>query len=357
MDKNKFNIGFCAVVMIVLLRIGIGWHFFYEGLHKFDPAHEFSSKGFLGVAKGPTADLFFAMLPDLDGKKRLVVEEVTYKNAAGKDVKVKTFPAYENAFIAYKAQFDAKYGKRLEDGRKAEVERVYGQYIASLREYAAEHETAVRQYLNSLWRFEEEEGKHVVDVAHVQERRWNGMMAYRAEAGKWIGDLDKMGADMADALMTLYNPAIAGDSQLVTRPEKAWVPNPLAKSQIGLLDWAVSIGLTAIGLCMMLGLCNRLACLGGVVFLLNVWLVQFPFPGFYPELPDMIGHFMGVSKDFIELLAMLALAAMPAGRWGGLDYFLYYWCGGQKLAQRFGLEEGCCCGKKETGRKDEEKKA
>lgn len=343
--NNKFRIGLCAVMLIVALRIAIGWHFFYEGIHKFDPAHDFSSKGFLGVAKGPTADLYFMMLPDLDGTKRLVVEPVLDQN--GKPTNLRTFPVYEQAWAAYMNKYDARFGVALDEAGKKEVDRIYHQYVVSLREYAAENETAVRQYRESLARFNEEKKKVTYDVAHIQQRKMEGMMKYRGEAEAMIATLDQMGNDMVSALLRLYNPVLAGKTgQIVTGPEKALLPNPCVKSQIKLLDWTVTIGLTAIGFCMMVGFCNRLACLGCAAFLFNVWLVQFPFPGVYPPIPDMIGHFMLVSKDFVELVACLMLAALPAGRWGGLDYFLYHWFGGKKLARRFGLEakdEACCC--------------
>ncbi|MDR3109971.1 MAG: hypothetical protein LBU65_09860 [Planctomycetaceae bacterium] len=344
--SNRFHLCFCAIALIVVLRVAIGWHFFYEGLHKFDPTHEFSSKGFLGVAKGPTADLYFAFLPDLNGTERLAIADKTVKNAAGKDVKVKTFPEYETAFENFKARYDSTYAGSLTDEQKARADKIYNQYLVSLRDYAVDNETDIRQFLGSLARFEEKE-KRTRDVAHIQERNWSGMMGYRAESAKWVNALDAMGSDMANALMAVYNAQHAGDGKLVTQAERAWIPNnPIIPTQIGVMDMAVSVGLTAIGLCMILGFCNRLACLGGAAFLVNVWLVQFPFPGVYPELPDMIGHFMGVSKDFVELLALLVLAAMPAGRWGGLDYFLYYTFGGRRLAARFGLDGCCCCKEK-----------
>ena len=44
---SRFSIGWSTVVMLVLLRVVIGWHFFSEGLAKF--AKPFSSEGFHGA--------------------------------------------------------------------------------------------------------------------------------------------------------------------------------------------------------------------------------------------------------------------------------------------------------------------
>ena len=66
---SRFSIGWSTVVMLVLLRVVIGWHFFSEGLAKF--AKPFSSEGFLKQAKGPLADSFQSVLPDYHGWKNL----------------------------------------------------------------------------------------------------------------------------------------------------------------------------------------------------------------------------------------------------------------------------------------------
>lgn len=334
MTKNRISIGLCAVILLVVLRIAIGWHCLYEGILKFDPLHDFSAKGFLGMAKGPTADLYYTMLPDLKGTARLQVTDVTPE----KGKKYQTFPVYEEAWGHFKSNFDRRYGARLDDKQEAEVERIYHQYVVSLREYAADNAGEIEQFLGSLARHEENSGSNT--TAHQQQRDWDNMMKYRGEAEGWIADLDKMGNAMANAMVSVYNYRLAGSSdQIITTPEKPWVPNPLATTQMSMLNRMVTLGLTAIGICMILGFCNRLASLGCAAFLFNVWLSQFPWPGIHPPLPDVVGHFMIVTKDMVELLACLVLAAMPAGRWGGLDYFLYHYLGGKKLAQWVGLED------------------
>ncbi|MDR3198788.1 MAG: hypothetical protein LBU34_13050, partial [Planctomycetaceae bacterium] len=63
-------------------------------------------------------------------------------------------------------------------------------------------------------------------------------------------------------------------------------------------------------------------------------LTTWPVPGVYPALPSAVGNFMFISKDSVELLAMLFLASIPAGRWAGLDYFLWHY-GGKQLVKKF----------------------
>ena len=53
----------------------------------------------------------------------------------------------------------------------------------------------------------------------------------------------------------------------------------------------------------------------------------------------MTGHALLINKDFIEMLALLVMASVPAGRWGGLDYFLYHFVFNPFLSKRVGRDE------------------
>ena len=57
MDRAGYRIGFLAVVMLVVLRVAIGWHFLYEGIAKQTSA-SWSAAGYLRQARGPFAGLF-----------------------------------------------------------------------------------------------------------------------------------------------------------------------------------------------------------------------------------------------------------------------------------------------------------
>ena len=80
----------------------------------------------------------------------------------------------------------------------------------------------------------------------------------------------------------------------------------------------------AIGVCLILGLLTRPAAILGAMFLASVCASQWPLsPGAMP-----------IYNQAVEMLALLALAAIGAGRFAGLDYFC---CG---------LKAICCPGKK-----------
>jgi uncharacterized membrane protein YphA (DoxX/SURF4 family) len=370
--NSKAGICTCALICVVLLRIVIGWHYFYEGIHKFDPAADFSSKGFLGIAKGPTAELFYGMLPDINGVQRLVIEEIDVETKAVKDgnevaktMKRKTFIVYERAWDDYYKKFLQQHGlesvvaqkldaktspdtppndEQVLANRKYEVEAIYNRYLESLRTGAELQEKDILASQASLTRHEEKVKSIRNDTEFEKKRRWDAMMKYRGEAESWISTLDKLGSALQSDLARTIDQQLAGTKgDIITKPEKVWVPNPVVSSQMKALDLAVTFGLSAIGICLILGFCTRLASLGGIAFLVCVVLTTWPVPGYYPPLPSAVGNFLFVSKDVVELAGLLVLAVVGAGRWGGLDFYVWN-CFGKKLFGKY--FSGCCCSKK-----------
>ncbi|HBO45783.1 MAG TPA: hypothetical protein DD670_18040 [Planctomycetaceae bacterium] len=227
---------------------------------------------------------------------------------------------------AWSGQRDAaveKFG--MSDQQAHEARRVYRQYAASVGDYFAENRDDIAAYFGSLDRFEQAKAAGGDNAAYRKKRNWDDQQLLRAEANAWLGELDAMGEQYRLAL---------GDVLDAEQKAKGVVPTGLTRSD--LMDFAVTWSLTAIGFCMIIGLCNRLACLGGAGFLVAVLLTQPPWPLIYPPAPDVVGHALIVDKNFVEMMAMLALACLPVGRWGGLDAFLYRWFG-WPLMKRFGF--------------------
>jgi len=64
---------------------------------------------------------------------------------------------------------------------------------------------------------------------------------------------------------------------------------------------------------LLLGLFTRVACVAGALFLLSVVLMQ----------PFWVSDALPTYNQYVEMVALLALATTPVGRWAGLDYFLH----------------------------------
>ena len=294
-------------MVLVALRISLGFHFLYEGVWKIHHP-EFSAEPFLTQAKGPAAPLFYAMLPDLNGRERLRIE------TNEKGVKVITGKSYLGAWKNLAEKVKAKY--RLDDDQKAQVDEIYTRYETVLKAYLAENLPTIEGYFGSLDRFEKQLAEGTNGAAHQQKRDWDRRQELRKEVNGWLSSMDKMGKAYQDSLW-----------RVLKKDQQAEGPLPLPWTMTDLLNFAVTYGLTAIGLCLLLGFCTRLAALGGGAFLISVLLTQPPWPGIYPPAPEVVGHALIVDKNFVEMIALFLVALTAVGRWGGLDYFLYRFLG------------------------------
>jgi uncharacterized membrane protein YphA (DoxX/SURF4 family) len=93
-------------------------------------------------------------------------------------------------------------------------------------------------------------------------------------------------------------------------------------SQMEWIDRTTRYGLTAVGICLLLGLFTRSACVGGAAFLLLFYLALPALP-WVPENPRAEGHYLFINKNIIEMLALLTLATTRSGFWAGLDGLVY----------------------------------
>lgn len=343
------------IALIIVLRVSVGWHFLYEGLWKMKPANGFTAKGFLGMAKGPTRGLYYMMLPDLDGSERLTLAKAYHYDEATKVKKEigLTLPVFENEWFAYYKNFKKKY--QLTDAQLKKTDAILNQYVESLRDYAQEKQEDIQAFIGSKKRQYKKMVVPTNGAEHQKIRDWDMQMKLRKEGAALADEVEKMGANME---LAFWNELKAVQKAVGKMPPLAYgqnkIPgaslitntpfiNEFAKpTRLGFLDLSVTLGLSAIGFCLMIGFCTRLAALGGAIFMFNVCLSQFPWPTVYPYSPEVVGHFMIFGKDSAELLILLLLAAIPSGRWGGLDWFIWNF-GGKQIMSLWGWKKDPLC--------------
>ena len=291
---NRYQLGFVAVALFVLLRVAIGWHFLYEGLWKrANP--DFSAATFLRQAKGPLAEQFYALVPDIDNHERLDAERV------------------EAAWDAYRRQAAGYYG--FDETQQRQAERVINLRKAQLREWFADNKTELERHFDD-WRQlrNRTAGTSVLAAPYQQKRTWDKQQQLRSEAGAWNAQILAVERGFEQDL-----------AELATAEQLAQGAPPAAASSLARLDKTMTYGLIAIGFCLMVGLFTRFACLAGALFLLGVVLAQPAWPLIYPPAPAPAGHSLIVNKELIEMLALLALATTAVGKWAGLDFFINQW--------------------------------
>ncbi|MDR1383090.1 MAG: DoxX family protein [Planctomycetaceae bacterium] len=347
---NFGTIGICAAVAVVLLRITVGWHFFYEGCWKVDSKNEFSAIPFLGLAKGPAAVLFYDMLPDLDGKTRLMIQEkkdVPDLNDPKRMRTVKYFPTFEQGWVVFHDQFVKKYN--LDKDQETEADKLLARYKWSAYNYAAEIEKEVEGYKEGYDRYIKNVAEGANEAEHQKKRNWDEMLKLRGEVNKWSGELSGYGSDFQMQLWYLLTPKqmeLGKLPAIVYGNNKIFVTSSFLNinSWVDFLNFAVTWGLTAIGFCLIVGLCSRLAALGGAAFLVAVLLTQPPWPDIWPHVHPEVGHAMIVDKNFVEMIACLVLVLLPAGRWAGFDCYLWKLFGKKicaKYCKQIGDAETC----------------
>jgi uncharacterized membrane protein YphA (DoxX/SURF4 family) len=316
-----------TVAALVVLRLSLGCHFLYEGVWKIKHADEFSAEPFLSTAKGPLAGFFYAMVPDQYGHKRLEIGEI-------KDPKTGELVGYVDCDPVVNrwneirknliATFDpgpagSEEEKKRYDEFKSRSKEALDQSQAALENYFSDPELvqAVKAYFKSLERFESDP-ENRQGATFQNERRWNRMMELRAEAKVWI---DELQSREQNYLNQLRDQMFDDYRERVTRLPGTW--KPWKWTQMQWIDFAVTYGITAIGLCLMLGFFTRLAALGGAAFMCFVVLTQPAWPSIYPPDLPQLGHALLINKDFIEMIALLVISTTAVGRWGGLDHFIH----------------------------------
>ena len=82
MGRQVREISFVACLLLVVLRISIGWQFLYEGLWKLNTLHTprpWSAEGYLKNARGPFRDFFRRMVDDPDDLQKLDYDAMVKK--------------------------------------------------------------------------------------------------------------------------------------------------------------------------------------------------------------------------------------------------------------------------------------
>lgn len=282
----------------MLLRITIGWHFHYEGLWKVQSlksSKPFSAEGYLRNATGPFASQFREIVPDVDGLDTL--DELRYK-----------------ASLQAEARLVGDHFGFNEDQRaKAKTEVDAATAFAEDWFESRDNREAREKYVHDLETLRKVEANP--DALETERTwSWSQRKALDKDRKDLVQDLDARRTDLRLALLK-----IATTEQLTSAGDYA---PPSTSLQFN--DWLTAHGLLALGLCLMLGLFTRLAALSGAAFLTLIYLSMPPWPGL-PDNPGDPGHYLFIDKNTVELMACLALAALPTGQWVGLDAVLFGW--------------------------------
>jgi len=390
-----------AVVLIVVLRLAIGWQLLYEGLWKLDTLNTpkpWSSAGYLRNAQGPLRDTFRSMAGDPDDLDWLNYNIVAKRwddwaqrfrsnYALSKDQAKKLDKLLNGAHghIGGHRVYASNPGELeqlpngIEDLKEAsgvsekivwfdpEKQCLYVDGERHLKEnerdkllrlvelnkdgkcknpedqpyYDAVNDVFKRQKRgigykeklagavkgnpdlvgNQEWQRVGQKEQYQAMLARYEDLRssaetdfqwdhlgsdWGKIQSLRAEVTAPVKALESEFQDAAVKILSV--------NQLSNRPEsEPW-------TTLRLVDLSTIAGLTILGLLLLFGFFTRFAAVAAAFMLFNFYLAMPPFPG-VPEMPGPEHSFI-INKNLIEVIALLAIAALPTGYWFGIDSWL-----------------------------------
>lgn len=301
------------MVFLVLLRISIGWHFAYQGLAKLqDP--DYSAASVIKQSKGPFATTFRRLIPDADGKEilTLAIETSEKPGEDGAEPVAVTGERLKVQWEKFRQQFEDHF-----DLAPAQVEaskRLMEAHWELLQTWVADERAAISYYLQDLDKLQADEAQPWSDVFFQQQRLWDERQTLQAMASPWLSYVKSATESFHE---DLYN-------EVLTEAQREDYP-PLRDpwTMLSLMDKWLPWLLVAGGVCLMAGLLTRLTAWCCAAFLAMVWLSQLDLGNAYPPPHPSAGPQFIVSKEFIEMMALLVIGTSPVGRWAGLDFFLH----------------------------------
>ncbi|MEZ6059660.1 MAG: hypothetical protein R3C19_04795 [Planctomycetaceae bacterium] len=388
-----------AVVLLVVLRLAIGWHLLYEGLWKINTlstATPWTSAGYLKNSAGPMRDTFRSMAGDPNDLDWLNYDTVSarwddwaarfrshyqltdnqagslYRLIEGSHTKVGKRLAFGeplekldvklnvgDSVIWYDESAKQLYvdaDKPLQPGEK---QRLEGLVKSRTDADAAAFRTALerlydkqkkgmgyrRKLLGALGGDPEvvgDEGAQLVGKAAQYRTMLAEYETDRSRAStsfQWDhlnhtwGEIQTLRSELVGPIRAMEAELHEKAQEILTTDQLSAGPVPEPWTPLRITDVLTIAGLTILGALLILGLFTRLSAVVAAFMLFNFYLAMPPWPG-VPEPPGTEHSFI-INKNLIEVFALLGIAALPTGRWFGLDRLVSY-CWGR------------CCGKKKS---------
>jgi len=292
-----------ATLCLILLRVVVGLHFFLEGTsHLRDP--QWSSAGFRRAAVGPLAPGYRSLLPEVGGWSQ------TIGRLDDRDLAAASEAWAGNVEQGWRAQLAARLAAvPLDEGAgKAAADAIdvarkdLGEFLSSISGELTEYRMELAR-LAAMERRPEASGIPFERSRVVSKRR-----ELDAMAGRWMASAEGLGQRLAAE----WNEPLSEEQR---RAADAAVP----QSSLWKADRFVSWSLTTIGACLVVGLLVKFNAMGGALFLASIIGSQ---PFWIPGAAETY-------DQWVEMAALLAIAALPRGGWSGLDYFLGRACCGR----------------------------
>ena len=383
-----------AVILLVVLRVGIGWQLLYEGMWKINTLETqspWTSDGYLKNSQGPFRGLFRSMAGDPDDTSWLDADSVaarwdtfngrfsshyglsdsqknrltTMINGAGSHDAVLDLPTLPEgvdftvlkldetiSFDAAAKRLKIKGERRMVASEKAKLDDQiadregadYDKYRKALDEAFSRASRLSYKERMRAHLLGDPENAGLIDGRIGQIQLYNEMLKRyedRLASAKIQFEQDQLNRIWSDVRAKdrdLAGPLLAMDKELHEDAMKLLDVSQLSHgrlspplSPIRVVDLLTIAGLAGLGLLLMIGLFTRFAAFSAAFMVLGFYLAMPPFPG-VPEAPGPEHSFI-VNKNLIEVFALLALTSVPTGYWFGLDKLVASFFAKRKLTK------------------------
>ncbi len=294
--STRYSISFATVVLLVLLRLNIGWHFFSEGMKHYTDPH-WTSEATLRAATGPLAGWYHAYLPDFHAYEHYLHQDMSLSEQHAVDGWI---GAIGNDWEQDRQRFVAHYG--LDEAGDRRTKAILAEKQQALRSWANANKDALIAHVHQWRRTETKAATPVADVPFEKQRLDQRQGTLAAEAKGWLAELKSLESDYDNAL-----------SDVLSDEQRERKPLARVEPSIATVDSVMTYGILAIGALLLVGLFTRAACLAGAAFLFSVVMMQ----------PFWVSDALPTYNQFVEMFALLALATTAVGRWCGLDFFVH----------------------------------
>lgn len=301
-----------TIFFMVILRIFIGWHFFIEGVYKIC-LPDWRATSYLVASAGPAREMFRSLVKDVDGRQALALDEPGILK--GTEFTGEKAQALKSELTKrLQARLDAMFNDTVKFYRLDPNQTNLAKNLLSLQQLKLAQILEDRNLAAQVWDYkillDEIAAQEQIAETAFERQRLQDMYVRKARAKADL--LDKVEKPIRDLPGAIYKaPGLLTRAQL----EKGYIRVDVSPTRW--IDIANILGLTIVGVCLILGLFTRLACLGAAGLLAMYYMAMPPLPGL-PEGPTE-GHYLIINKNLIELVTVLMLATTRIGRWGGLD--------------------------------------
>jgi uncharacterized membrane protein YphA (DoxX/SURF4 family) len=309
LTTKRYAISTATVIMLIVLRLNIGWHFFSEGSHHATDPH-WSSEPVLRSATGPLAPLYKSYLPDFHGMDAWLHSHRAEKPA---DAVKGWLDEIQTDLDQRRQQFAIHYG--LNEAQQKKATQVAASYQGKVRSWGGGLRDDLINHVHQWQRKETvKAAPDTADVPFRKQRVAESQATLTGETAGWKRELQDLEGEYENAL-----------GEILTAEQREEPPLPPVPTSIARVDRLMTYGILGIGVLLLLGLFTRTACLAGAAFLLSVVLTQ----------PFWVSDAQPTFNQLVEMFALLALATTEVGRWAGLDFFVH-----QLILGRAGATKG-----------------